>query len=48
MLLCFQKKDIIGYGELLNDKPTENLDIDLPVYSGNSSRQRIIMIVELK
>jgi uracil-DNA glycosylase len=46
---CFYvlKKDIIGYGELLNNKPTGNLGIDLPIYFGNSGSQRRIMIVAM-
>lgn len=46
---CFYilKKDIIGYGELLINKPTENLGIDLPIYFGNYGCQRRIMIVAM-
>lgn len=46
---CFyiSKKDIIGYGGLLNNKPTENLGIDLPIYFGDYNSQRKIMIVAM-
>jgi uracil-DNA glycosylase len=46
---CFyiSKKDIIGYGDLLNNKPTENLGIDLPIYFGDYNSQRKIMIVAM-
>ncbi len=46
---CFyiSKKDIIGYGDLLNNKPIENLGIDLPIYFGDCNSKRKIMIVAM-
>lgn len=46
---CFyiSKKDIFGYGDLLDKKNTQNLGIDLPIYFGDISKNRRIMIVAM-
>jgi uracil-DNA glycosylase len=46
---CFyiSKKDIFGYADLLDNKQTQNLGIDLPIYFGDISAKRRIMIVAM-